>query len=55
MRLVFDSAKNLVKLALLGYALCSLIEGLVPFMLGLAQTGTPVGPSPPGMSTRWSG
>jgi flagellar biosynthetic protein FlhB len=37
MRLVFESAKNLVKLALLGYALFSHNQGLVPLVLGLAQ------------------
>ena len=39
MRLVFEALKGLIKLALVGYALFSILEGLVPLALGLAQTG----------------
>lgn len=36
-RLLFEAAKNLVKLALLGWVLYQVLEGLLPRVLGLAQ------------------
>ncbi len=38
MRLVFEAVKNLIKLGLFGYAIYALLDGLMPLLLGLAQT-----------------
>jgi flagellar biosynthetic protein FlhB len=37
-RMVFEAVKGLIKLALVGYALFSILEGLVPLALALSQT-----------------
>jgi flagellar biosynthesis protein FlhB len=37
-RLVFETIKNILKLAILGYAIVSIVQGLLPFALGLSQT-----------------
>jgi flagellar biosynthetic protein FlhB len=37
-RLLFEAVKNVVKLALFGYALYALLDGLMPTVLALAQT-----------------
>lgn len=36
-RLLFEALKNLFKLALFGYAIYAIIDGLLPLMLGMAQ------------------
>jgi flagellar biosynthetic protein FlhB len=38
LRLAFEAVKNVIKLGLLGYAIYALLDGLMPFLLGLAQT-----------------
>ena len=38
MRLVFEAAKSVFKLGLFGYALYVIIDGMLPLVLGLAQT-----------------
>jgi flagellar biosynthesis protein FlhB len=37
-RLLFEAVKSLFKLALFGYALYAIIDGMLPLVLGLAQT-----------------
>jgi flagellar biosynthetic protein FlhB len=37
-RLLFEAAKNLIKLALFGYALYAIIDSLLPALMGLVQT-----------------